>query len=466
MNIFFGAGALGTKYYTAWKESGIAVDYFIDNDPALWYKRVEGVEVLPPKKLKDFAEDINILITCRNWKPIWRQLLELGLQEHQIRKCDSIDMLAAKEFSSLWPSLEIPGNTEFSPRDVLFTLDYGLTLGGVEHWSLDTAKDLHKLGWNTCILLNRDVRLLLSKRETAHKLKIVCAEASTVREELSRITGTMLRYRNIICNFFGYNLMAAIRIKKQFPMEYRVIAVLHIDQEEYYQGYLDVEPYLDKCLIISSKMDAEMKKRGFPKEKLMYLPLEIPCNEVFFHCYSRYNEPLRIGYAGRLVVKQKRVDLLIIVAKKLEERGIDFRMEIVGTGSYEQELHLQIHAAGLQNKVCCLGMLEDSRQFWFSQDVMITCSEWEGHSGSQCEAMAAGAVPVVTDTSGVRDDVEDGKNGFVVEIGNVDQMVERLCFLYTNRKRLAEFGKRAHEAILKRNQSFDTQTLWEDILLK
>lgn len=465
MNIFFGAGGLGKRYYAAWRGSGITVDYFMDNDPALWYKRIEGVEVLPPKKLEDFPEDINILITCRSWMSILRQLLESGVQEHQIRICDSIEMLEAKELSSFWPPLDAPGVTELSPRDVLFTFDWGFRLGGAEGWGLDVAGELRKLGWNTCILFNRNVRSLLNVREDADKIKIVCAEAPSLREELSCITASMLQYRNIVCNFLGFNLMSAIRIKKKFPM-YHVIVVTHTDQDEYYQGYVEAEPYIDKCLVVSNKIGAEMIKRGFPKEKLMYLPFKVPCNEVFSHCYSQCNEPLRIGYAGRVVVSQKRVDLLLTVAKKLVEQGVDFRMEIAGTGSYELELRRQIQTAGLQNKVCCLGMLPDISQFWFGQDVMITCSEMEGHSGTQCEAMAAGAVPVITDTSGAREDVEDGKNGFVVEIGDLDKMVERLCFLYTNRERLAEFGKRAHEAILKRNQSFDTQTLWEDILLK
>lgn len=466
MNIFFGAGDLGKQHYFAWRESGITVDYFMDNDPALWYKRIEGVEVVPPEKLKDFPEDINILIACRYWGPILRQLLELGVQEHQIRICDSIEMLEAKELLSLWPPLDAPGNTELSPRDVLFAVESVFVVGGVQSWSLDVTRELRKLGWNTCILLNRNVRSILCEHEDAHEVKIVSVGPSSVREELSCIAGTMLQYRNIICNSPGFCLMSAIQIKKKFPMKYRVIAVVHCDRDEFYQVHVEAEPYIDKCLVVSNKMGAEMIKRGFPKDKLMYLPFKVSCNEAFSHCYSQRNEPLRIGYAGRVVVRQKRVDLLLTVAKKLVEQGVDFRMEIAGTGGYELELRRQIQTAGLQNKVCCLGMLPDISQFWFGQDVMITCSEWEGHSGTQCEAMAAGAVPVITDTSGAREDVEDGKNGFIVEIGDLDKMVERLCFLYMNRERLAEFGKRAHEAILKRNQSFDTQTLWEDILLK
>lgn len=468
MNIFFGAGRLGKKYYAFWRTGGVVIDYFMDNDPALWHRRVEGLEVIPPEKLKDFKEEINVMITCKNWEPIWRQLRELGVQDHQIRRFDSgIAMLKTlREFSSYRPPLEIPDDTELSPRDVLFGMDNGLILGGAEAWSWSTVKELRKLGWNARILLGCETQTAMSEYEDEYMIKAVCPEDSTGWEKLSRITDVMLRHRNIVCNFPEYSMMAAILIKERFPMQYRLIAVIHGDMEEYYyRNYMDVEPYLDKCLIISSKIGAEMEKRGFPKEKLVYLPWKIPCNEVFSHCYSQWDEPLRIGYAGRIVVQQKRADLLLTVAKKLEERGIDFRMEIAGTGPYEEELRLQIQEAGLKNNVCCLGMLADTSLFWSRQDIMITCSEFEGHSISQCEGMAAGAVPVITDTSGARDDVEDGVNGFIVGIGNIDQMVERICFLYSHREQLPILGECAYKTILEHSRAFDFQKLWESVLL-
>lgn len=467
MNIFFGAGKLGKKYCISWRACGVPVDCFMDNNPALWHKRIEGLEVIPPEKLKDFTENIKVFITCRTWEPIWHQLQEMGVQDYQIRRCDYViaALAAFKELSSFRLPLKMPDDTEFSPYGVLFALDHGLDLGGVEHWSLNAAAELRKLGWNACLLLNRETQTDMREYEDEHMIKTICPVDSNELEKLSRITASMLRYRNIICNFPGVNLEAAVLIKERFPTQYRVIAVIHNDQEGFYQNYMDAESHLDKCLIISSKIGAEMIKRGFPKEKLIYLPWEIPCNEVFSHCYPQWNEPLRIGYAGRIVVGQKRVDLLPAVAKKLEERGIDFKMEIAGTGPYEEGLRLQIQEAGLENKVCCLGMLTDTSSFWFRQDVMITCSEFEGHSISQCEGMAAGAVPVITDTSGARDDVEDGVNGFIVNIGDIDQMVERICFLYYHREQLPILGERAYKTILERNKSFDFQKLWEDILL-
>ena len=45
------------------------------------------------------------------------------------------------------------------------------------------------------------------------------------------------------------------------------------------------------------------------------------------------------------------------------------------------------------------------------------------------EAMACGAVPVVTDCGGPRDIIVDGENGFLVKVGDVDQIVDRVMLL-------------------------------------
>ena len=95
---------------------------------------------------------------------------------------------------------------------------------------------------------------------------------------------------------------------------------------------------------------------------------------------------------------------------------------------------------------------------------MISCSEHEGHSLSQCEAMSAGAIPIITDISGARDDVIDGENGFVVEIGALDEMVDKICFLYEHRELLPCMGKKAYSKI-KENYSIDnSKKVWKTIL--
>ena len=97
---------------------------------------------------------------------------------------------------------------------------------------------------------------------------------------------------------------------------------------------------------------------------------------------------------------------------------------------------------------------------------MVSCSEWEGHSISQSEAMAEGAVPVITDVSGARDDVTDGYNGYVVDVGDIDALADRIQKLYLDRTKLKQMSIRAHDTICKRQKDMDQTVFWDDLIGK
>ena len=160
------------------------------------------------------------------------------------------------------------------------------------------------------------------------------------------------------------------------------------------------------------------------------------------------------------------MDLLWKTAWGLAEQGIDFRLEIAGHGDYLDTLKKLTEEKGLRDNIHFLGLIprEEISAFWKRQDIMVSCSDYEGHSISQGEAMAAGAVPVITDVSGALDDVEDGVNGFVVRPGSTGQLIEKLSFLYHHRELLPRMGERAYQIVKERNNEEQCRKLWEEIL--
>ncbi len=97
---------------------------------------------------------------------------------------------------------------------------------------------------------------------------------------------------------------------------------------------------------------------------------------------------------------------------------------------------------------------------------MLSCSDIEGHSISQSEAMSAGAVPIITDVSGARDDVTEGYNGFIVGVGELEKMADKICFLYNNRKELEKMGIYAYESVYKKQEELKQMNFWETLLIK
>ena len=94
--------------------------------------------------------------------------------------------------------------------------------------------------------------------------------------------------------------------------------------------------------------------------------------------------PVRIGYAGRIVVTQKRMDLMLKVIEKLEERKVPYIFEIAGDGSYIGQMKERVIASGWGERVRFVGLLPRERipEFWRRQDIYVNIADSEGRSDS------------------------------------------------------------------------------------
>ena len=118
------------------------------------------------------------------------------------------------------------------------------------------------------------------------------------------------------------------------------------------------------------------------------------------------------------------------------------------------------------DRVKLLGKIDKKAiwNFWQEQDVCVNISDHEGRSRSTIEAMANGVVPVVTDTWGVKDDIKDGENGFIVNVRDYRAMAENLCFLWKNRDMLPLMGKNAHKELMRKSSMDDHYRFWQEII--
>lgn len=91
-----------------------------------------------------------------------------------------------------------------------------------------------------------------------------------------------------------------------------------------------------------------------------------------------------------------------------------------------------------------LPSIEKTREIYSHSLVWILASRSEGFGIPILEAMACGCAVVATDCGGPRDIIKDGENGFLVEVGNVEQIVDRIELLLEDdalRRRIVERAK-------------------------
>ena len=84
---------------------------------------------------------------------------------------------------------------------------------------------------------------------------------------------------------------------------------------------------------------------------------------------------------------------------------------------------------------------------WKKADIVVSLSETEGLGLSILEGMSYGAVPVVTDTAGIREYVINDENGYVVSIGDIKSMADKIKHLDENRVKLISFKKKSRYLI-------------------
>lgn len=353
----------------------------------------------------------------------------------------------------------------------IFDCYNGLGLGGIEAWTQDVCSGLYdKCGKKMRILspkgeynLNKKIKIMVDYFDEVVKGDILIEEN----------TGRVLQYLlsklpcTVITSQADNVLMAASIIKKYHADRIRIISVIHGSVEKIYSRYDIFRNDIDLYIGVSQDIKQDLIGRGIDEGRVVSMTCPFPCEEKIQRTYTlNHIEPIRIGYAGRLEYEQKRMDLLLKLIERLNTDKVNFIMELAGDGSLRNQMEQEVIKLGAEERVRFLGQIDRDQipEFWRRQDICVNVSDFEGRSISIIEAMGNGAVPVVTDTSGVKEDIADGVNGYIIPRGNYEIMTEKIKYLEVNRDCISKMGKLAHEIIYPKSLMKPHIEFWENIL--
>ncbi len=166
-------------------------------------------------------------------------------------------------------------------------------------------------------------------------------------------------------------------------------------------------------------------------------------------------EDLVIGTVGRLSLQKNPSDF-VRVAVELSERFENLRFIYVGDGPLRASVEAEIAEAGLADRVSLLGIRGDVDELLRAMDIFILTSLWEGLPRVVPQALATGVPVVAYDTAGIRESVVEGKNGFLVASGAIDDMVDRLSLLVDDRTLRDGMS---HRAVQEFDRSFSEEKM-------
>lgn len=132
-----------------------------------------------------------------------------------------------------------------------------------------------------------------------------------------------------------------------------------------------------------------------------------------------------IGVVGRLS-EQKDPMTTIRVFKMIKDKFSNAKLMMVGSGELEDEVRSFAKSNNIDNDVIITGWIENVEKYIPAFDIAILPSKWEGFGLVIVEYMACGKPVVASNVGGIANIIEDGKNGFLCEVGNEKEIYSKI----------------------------------------
>jgi glycosyltransferase involved in cell wall biosynthesis len=187
---------------------------------------------------------------------------------------------------------------------------------------------------------------------------------------------------------------------------------------------------------------AFVKHHGFRDDKIAVIHNGIEFPNVV---PKRDNgETFVIGSSGRLF-PVKDYSFMVEIAREIRKQCKRFFFELAGDGPERDKVLLLIRGYDLNGAFRLRGHIDDMSAFYRGLDLYLNTSIHEGIPMSVLEAMAHWLPVVAPNVGGMREILDDGVQGFLLEDRNPEVFAEKCILLYENktlRQRMSEAARK------------------------
>lgn len=204
--------------------------------------------------------------------------------------------------------------------------------------------------------------------------------------------------------------------------------------------YYPIEKWLSKytdCLITINKEDYELAKKKF-KAKTIELVNGVGVDKHKFDFEMIEDDKTQLRKSLGLkdddfvliqigeLNKNKNQIMAIEAMKQLVKKHSNIHLLLVGIGKLEDFYNKKIKEYNLDGNIHLLGYRKDVPKLLKISNVLLSLSHREGLPVNVIEGLMSGLPAIVTDCRGNRDLVEDGVNGYIIKINNIEELIDRI----------------------------------------
>ncbi|MCX7736004.1 MAG: glycosyltransferase family 4 protein [Candidatus Kapabacteria bacterium] len=220
---------------------------------------------------------------------------------------------------------------------------------------------------------------------------------------------------------------------------------------------------LDGAVVLNNRMKEDILKTTIiHSTKVRVIPYGIdiqkfkPIPEKKIELRKNFNLPTEdflIGCIGR-IDRQKGQDVLLNAFMELENKE-NIKLVFAGDSNdeeYFRELNNTITENKIEDKVIFLPFTDKVPELMNCFDIFVAPSHCETFGLVIIEGMACSLAVIGTDCGGVPEIIDSGKNGYIFEPKNSNDLSDLINMLYQNRDLLDKIGKKARYTV---EQKFD-----------
>jgi glycosyltransferase involved in cell wall biosynthesis len=159
-----------------------------------------------------------------------------------------------------------------------------------------------------------------------------------------------------------------------------------------------------------------------------------------------------VGFVGHMI-EQKRPDRALDALVAMHRLGEQAHLVVAGDGPLRARFEQEVTERSLNAYVHVLGPRTDIAQILSGIDVFILTSDSEGLPGVLIEAQMAGCAIVTVPVGGVRDLVDDGETGVVLDEIDHEELAERVVGLLRDPQLRGRLGERARRRAVRFSSS-------------
>ncbi len=227
----------------------------------------------------------------------------------------------------------------------------------------------------------------------------------------------------------------------------------------------------DGIKVVSSGIKDKLVEAGVDKKKIRVIPTPVDLNK-FIYCNPEEVRKFRKKHQNRKTIINvgrqdpskdystlyKTIALIYNDYKRLafwQVGNKDYLPEKIKTDE-----NLILISSGKVKQ-------EELANYYHAADVYVSSSRHESFGKVLIEAMAAGLPVVATATTGSKEIVKDGENGFLVSIGDSQALARKVLYLLNNPAKAKEMGENGRKMV---KEKFNQQKIikrivkfWQDL---